>query len=62
MVVAVKKEIAGWDDNQTYELIDIKEKTQGAPVVPLGELFTRKKGPSYKLRQYMMGQFLKKRP
>ena len=40
-MAAVKKEIAGWDDNQTYELIDIEEKIRGAP---LGELFTRKKG------------------
>ena len=59
-VAAVKKEISGWDDNDTYDLIDIAEKTPGASIVPLGELYTRKKDLSYKFRQYMMGQMLKR--
>ena len=59
-VAAVKKEISGWDDNETYDLIEIAEKTQGSSIVPLGELYTRKKDLSYKFRQYMMGQLLKK--
>ena len=34
--------------------------TPGASIVPLGKLYTRKKDPSYKFRQYLMEQLLKK--
>ena len=39
--------------------IPINEKTLGASVVPLGELYTRKRDDSYKYRQYFMGSLLK---
>ena len=59
-VEAVKKEIDAWDANDTYEMILASDMTPGASVVPLGELYTRKKDQSYKFRQYLMGQLLKK--
>ena len=59
-IAAVKKEINSWHANDTYKLIDIKDKTAGASIVPLGELYTRKRDDeSYKYRQYMMGNLLK---
>jgi hypothetical protein len=58
-ISAVKKEIASWLDFNAYSVIDIEEKTVGASIVPLGELYTRKRDLSYKFRQYLMGNLLK---
>jgi hypothetical protein len=59
-VTAVKKEIASWLDFNAYTEIDISKKTPGASIVPLGELYTRKRDQSYKFRQYLMGNLLKR--
>ena len=59
-VAAVKKEIGSWMDFNAYTEIDIKDKTPGASIVPLGELYTRKRDLAYKFRQYLMGNMLKK--
>ena len=58
-IAAVKKEIDSWNEFNAYTEIDIGEKTQGASIVPLGELYTRKRDLSYKFRQYLMGNLLK---
>ena len=58
-VSAVKKEISSWHDFDAYTEIPFEEKTPGASIVPLGELFTRKRDLSYKFRQYLMGNLLK---
>ena len=58
-IAAVKKEIASWHDFNAYTEIDIAEKTVGASIVPLGELYTRKRDLSYKFRQYLMGNLLR---
>lgn len=55
----MKKEVDSWQANQTYDLIPIAEKKAGASIVPLGELYTRKRDQSYKFRQYLMGNLLK---
>ena len=59
-VEAEKKEVGAWDANSTYDLILASDMIPGASVVPFGELYTRKKDLSYKFRQYLMGQLLKK--
>ena len=59
-VTAVKKEIASWLDFNAYTEIAISKKTPGASIVPLGELYTRKRNQSYKFRQYLMGNLLKR--
>jgi hypothetical protein len=59
-VEAVKKEIASWLTFDAYSEIAFSEKTPGASIVPLGELYTRKRDLSYKFRQYLMGNLLRK--
>jgi len=59
-VTAVKKEISSWDDFDAYTLIPIEEKKAGASIVPLGELYTRKRDQTYKFRQYLLGNLLRK--
>ena len=59
-VEAVKKEISSWLDFDTYTVIPIEKKKLGASIVPLGELYTRKRDESYKFRQYLLGNLLKK--
>jgi hypothetical protein len=58
-IEAVKKEINSWLDFNAYTEISIEEKTPGASIVPLGELYSRKRDMSYKFRQYLMGNMLK---
>ena len=58
-VAAVKKEIDSWNDFNAFTTIPIEEKTPGASIVPLGELYTRKRDGSYKFRQYLLGNLLK---
>ena len=59
-VNAVKKEIDSWLVFNAYTEIPFSARTPGASIVPLGELFTRKRDESYKFRQYLMGHLLKK--
>jgi hypothetical protein len=59
-VEAVKKEISSWLTFDAYSEIAFSEKTHGASIVPLGELYTRKRDLSYKFRQYLMGNLLMK--
>ncbi len=42
-VVAVKKEIESWLTFNAYSEILFADKTPGASIVPLGELYTRKR-------------------
>ena len=58
-ISAAKKEIGLWLAFGAYIEIPISEKTPGASIVPLGELYTRKRDDSYKYRQYLMGNLLK---
>ena len=59
-VLAIKKEIASWQDFNAYTEIPFAKRTPGSSIVPLGELFTRKRDLSFKFRQYLMGNMLKK--
>jgi hypothetical protein len=59
-VEAVKKEIASWLTFNAYTVIAFADKSPGASIVPLGELYTRKRDESYKFRQYLMGNLLRK--
>jgi hypothetical protein len=58
-VCAVKKEISSWLDFNAYSVIKFQDRTPGSSIVPLGELYTRKRDESYKFRQYLMGNLLK---
>ncbi len=42
-----------------YSEIAFVDRKPGSSIVPLGELFTRKRDGSYKFRQYLMGNLLK---
>ena len=59
-VLAIKKEVASWADFNAVTEIPFGSRTAGASIVPLGELFTRKRDLSFKFRQYLMGNLLKK--
>ena len=59
-ILAIKKEIASWLDFNAYTEIPFAQRTPGSSIVPLGELFTRKRDLSFKFRQYLMGNMLKK--
>ena len=59
-MLAIRKEIASWNDFNAYTEIPFAERTPGSSIVPLGELFTRKRDLSFKFRQYLMGNLLKK--
>jgi len=58
-VEAVKKEIAGWDDNRAVILVNIEDVPASAKIIPLGELYTIKRNGTYKFRQYLMGNLLR---
>ena len=55
-VLAVQKETNG---NATTTEVRWQDMTQGATVIPLGELFSRKQDGAPKFRQYAMGNLLK---
>jgi hypothetical protein len=59
-VLAIKKEIASWNDFNAFTEIPFSSRTPGSSIVPLGELFTMKRDLSFKFRQYLMGNLLKK--
>ena len=48
------------NDFNAYTEIPFASRTPGSSIVPLGELFTRKRDLSFKFRQYLMGNLLKK--
>ena len=56
----MKKEIASWLTFNAYTVIAFADKSPGASIVPLGELYTGKRDESYKFRQYLMGNLLRK--
>ncbi len=58
--MAVKKEIASWLAFNACNVIDFKDRKPGSSIVPLGELYTRKRDGTFKFRQYLMGNLLKK--
>jgi hypothetical protein len=58
-IAAVKKEIESWLVFNAYSEIPFIERKPGSSIVPLGELYTRKRDGSYKFRQYLMGNLLK---
>ncbi len=58
-VEAVKKEIAGWDDNNAVEFVNIEDVPANAKIIPLGELYTIKRNGTYKFRQYLMRNLLR---
>ena len=58
-VAAVKKEIESWLVFNAYSEIPFKDRKPGSSIVPLGELFTRKRDGSHKFRQYLMSNLLK---
>jgi len=59
-VAAVKKEIESWLAFNAYTEIAFVDRKPGSSIVPLGELYTRKRDGSFKFRQYLMGNLLKK--
>ncbi len=42
-VLAIKKEVASWNNFNAFTEIPFESRTPGASIVPLGELFTRKR-------------------
>jgi hypothetical protein len=59
-VSAVKKEIESWHLFDAAKVVSFDEMERGATIIPLGELFTRKRCGKYKFRQIAMGNMLKK--
>ena len=58
-VEAAKKELEGWESNGAVTVVSIKDVPANAKVVPLGELYTRKRDGRYKFRQYVMANLLR---
>ena len=58
-VASVKKELEGWDENNAVTVVNITDVPRNAKVVPLGELYSRKRDGRYKFRQYLMGNLLR---
>ena len=58
-VESIKKEQDGWNDNDATTEVLRREMELGASVIPLGELFSKKRSGEYKFRQYAMGNLLK---
>ena len=56
---SIKKEQDGWNDNDATTEVPRREMELGASVIPLGELFSKKRSGAYKFRQYAMGNLLK---
>jgi hypothetical protein len=59
-VSAVKKEIESWHLFDAAQVVKYEDMAIGATIIPLGELFTRKRCGKYKFRQIAMGNMLKK--
>jgi hypothetical protein len=59
-ILAVKKEITSWLAFNAYTEIRFGDRKPGSSIVPLGELYTRKRDGTFKFRQYLMGNLLRK--
>jgi hypothetical protein len=59
-IMAVKKEISSWLAFNAYTEIEFKNRKAGSSIVPLGELYTRKRDGTFKFRQYLMGNLVRK--
>ena len=59
-ISAIKKEIESWHLFDAADEVAYEDMVQGATIIPLGELFTRKRCGKYKFRQIAMGNMLKK--
>jgi hypothetical protein len=59
-VSAVKKEKESWHLFDAAQEVRYENMEKGATIIPLGELFTRKRCGKYKFRQIAMGNMLKK--
>ena len=57
--MAVKAEIESWNLFDAAEEIAYDNMERGATLIPLGELFTRKRTGKFKFRQIAMGNMLK---
>jgi hypothetical protein len=59
-ILAIKKEIESWHLFDAAKEVAYEDMERGATIIPLGELFTRKRCGKYKFRQIAMGNMLKK--
>jgi hypothetical protein len=59
-IQTLKKEIESWHLFDAAKEVAYEDMEQGATLIPLGELFTRKRCGRYKFRQIAMGNILKK--
>jgi hypothetical protein len=59
-VSAIKKEIESWHLFDAAKVVAFDDMERGATIIPLGELFSRKRCGKYKFRQIAMGKMLKK--
>ena len=50
-ILAVKKEITSWLAFNAYTEIRFRDRKPGSSIVPLGELYTRKRDGTFKFRQ-----------
>ena len=57
--MAVNAEIESWNLFDAAEEIAYDKMERGATLIPLGELFTRKRTGKFKFRQIAMGNMLK---
>lgn len=58
-VEAIKKELAGWENNRAVTVVKLSDVPSNAKIVPLGELYSKKRDGRYKYRQYLMGNLLR---
>jgi hypothetical protein len=58
-VMAIKAEIESWNLFDAAEEVAYHAMERGATLIPLGELFTRKRNGKFKFRQIAMGNMLK---
>jgi hypothetical protein len=58
-VMAIKAEIESWNLFDAAEEVVYHAMKRGATLIPLGELFTRKRNGKFKFRQIAMGNMLK---
>merc|ERR1712166_282048 len=52
--------MAGWIENDAYEECSTSDMEPGAPLIPLGELYSIKRCGSYMYRQIAYGNMLRK--
>ena len=59
-VEAVRKEMQGWEENEAYKEVSIREVPPDAALIPLGELYSIKRDGRHKYRQIAYGNLLRK--